>query len=215
MLLEVLDLKGAVVSLDAMGCQKDIAEKIIEKEADYFLAVKQNQKALFEDIECAFRVFKQGENNYFFTEEINGSRVEKRVCKVIDDLTHLSEASQWKGLNSIIKIETESYLKSENKTRTETRYYITSKSTTAEKHLKFSRNHWAVENNLHWSLDVILQEDKSKKRNNNVAENFSVILKVILKLLKEKQELNKKISIKRMRKKVAWDWEYLKQMVQF
>ena len=216
MLLDVLDLKGAVVTIDAMGTQTNIAEKIIEKEADYLLAVKQNQKKLYEDIESAFLVYKQDDNNHFVTHEINGSRVEKRICKVMDDLTHLSEASQWKGLCKIIKVETETYLKSQDITRIENRYYITSKDTNPEEYLKISRNHWAIENNLHWSLDVIFQEDNNKKRNNNVAENFSIMLKVILKLLKEKQmALEKRISIKRIRKKAAGSLGYLNEILYF
>ncbi len=215
LLLDVLDLKGAIISIDAIGCQRNIAEKIIEKGADYFLAVKQNQKALHQDIESAFLVFEQKDENYFSCEEINGSRVEKRTCKVIEDLSHLSTEFQWKGLSRIIMIETETYLKSENKTRSEKRFYITSKALLAEDYLKISRNHWAIENNLHWSLDVIFAEDKSRKRNNNVAENFSVILKVILKILQEKQAENKKISIKRMRKIASWNLDYLQELLKF
>lgn len=214
-LLEVLELKGAVVSIDAMGCHKNIAEKIIEKQADYFLAVKQNQKVLYEDIESAFLVYKKNDENYFSSEALNGSRIEKRTCKVLTDLSHLSTEFQWKGLKSIVMIESETYLKSEEKTRIEKRIYITSKLTSAENYLNISRNHWAIENNLHWSLDVILGEDQSRKRTNNVAENFSVILKVILKLLQEKQALNKKISIKRMRKMAAWDSNYLSELLDF
>lgn len=214
-LLEVLDLKGAIVSIDAMGCQKNIAEKIIEKNADYFLAVKQNQKSLHQDIESAFLVFQKNDENYFSSEEINGSRVEKRTCKVMEDLSHLSTEFQWKGLSRIIMIDTQTYLKSEDKTRSEIRFYITSKEMSAENYLKISRNHWAIENGLHWSLDVIFGEDKSRKRNNNVAENFSVILKVILKILQEKQAINKKISIKRMRKIASWNLEYLEKLLNF
>ncbi|WP_018675987.1 ISAs1 family transposase [Riemerella columbina] len=195
-LLEVLDLKDAIISIDAMGCQKEIVEKIIDQKADYFLALKKNQKTLYEDIETAFLVFNEKTDSEFITEEINGSRVEKRICKVMDDLSHLSTEFHWKGLRKIVKIETETYLKSKQSTRTETRYYITSKDITAERFLQISRNHWMIENKLHWSLDVIMQEDKSRKRNNNVAENFSILLKVILKLLQEKQLQNKRISVK-------------------
>ncbi|WP_143037807.1 ISAs1 family transposase [Paenimyroides marinum] len=215
MLLEILELTGAIVSIDAMGCQKNIAEKIIEKQADYFLAVKQNLKILYEDIESAFLVFKKTDDNYYLSEEINGSRVETRTCKVIEDLSHLSTGIEWKGLKKVVMIQTQTYLKSENKTRSENRFYITSKETSAENYLKISRNHWAIENNLHWSLDVILGEDKSRKRTNNVAEKFSVILKVIIKLLQEKQALNKKISIKRMRKMAAWNLDYLNELIKF
>ena len=192
LLLDVLDLKGAIVSIDAMGCHKHIVEKIIDRGAHYFLAVKQNQKVLYADIESAFRVFSKNGGNYFSTEELNGSRVEKRTCSVIGDLSHLSTPLEWRGLKKIVRIETEAYLKSENKSREDRRFYIASQDTTAEEYLKISRNHWAVENTLHWSLDVIFGEDRSRKRTNNVAENFSVVLKVILKLLQEKQAQNKK-----------------------
>ncbi len=214
-LLEVLDLQGALVSIDAMGCQKEIAEKIVGKGADYFLAVKQNQKTLYEDMESAFLVFGRNEEDQYRSEELNGSRVEARTCQVMDDLSHLSGEVQWKGIKRMIRIETHTYLKSTQKTRAEIRYYITSKEETPKKYLELSRNHWAIENNLHWSLDVIMGEDKSRKRNNNVAENFSIILKTILALLKEKQLDNKKVSIKRMRKKAAWNLEYLDQILKF
>lgn len=215
LLLEVLDLKGALVSIDAMGCQREIATQIVAQESNYFLAVKQNQKTLYEDIESAFLVFKENNKNSFTTEEINGSRIEKRVCKVMDDLSHLSTQSDWTELKKIVKIETETYLKSKEKMRSDVRYYITNKEDTPDNYLKFSRNHWQVENNLHWSLDVILDEDKSRKRNNNVAENFSIMLKVILALLKEKQKNYKRVSIKRMRKRAAWDLNFLNELMDF
>lgn len=209
-LLEILDLKGAIVSIDAMGCQTEIAKKIIEKEADYFLAVKENQKTLYEDISTAFLVFSENGSNSFTSEEINGSRIEKRTCKVIEDLTHLTLSEQWLGLKKIIKIETETYLKSEQKLVGDNRYYIVSFDAPAQKYLDISRNHWAIENKLHWSLDVIFNEDKSRKRNNNVTENFSIILKVVLKLMRTKQKEmveqgKKRISLNRMKKILCWN----------
>src|SRR5690606_22583188 len=136
----------------------------------------------------AFLVFAENEENTFTHQEISGSRVETRTCKVMDDLTHLSAASNWAGLRKFLKVETETYLKSENRTLKDQRYYIVSYQATAEKYLKATRNHWAIENKLHWGLDVIFNEDSSRKRNNNVAENFSIIFKVALKLLKDKQK---------------------------
>lgn len=214
-LLEALDLKDALVSIDAMGCQTEIAKKIIEKDGDYLLAVKQNQKTLFEDIESAFLVYQNNEKSCFETEEINGSRFEKRTCKIMTDLTHITRLENWKNLKTIIKIETKTYHKSRDKTTTDERYYISSQINTAELFLKYTRNHWSIENKLHWSLDVILKEDDSRKRNHNVAENFSIMLKLVLKLLQEKQLKNKKISIKRMRKMAAWDLDYLIEMLNF
>lgn len=214
-LLSTLDLADALVSMDAMGCQKEIAEQIIEQKGDYLLAVKQNQKTLYEDIESAFLVYEKQGNSEFVTEEINGSRVEKRVCTIITDTSHITHLNDWKNLRTLIKIETETYHKSKDKTTNDTRYYISSQQNTSESFLKSTRNHWLIENKLHWSLDVIFNEDQSKKRNNNVAENFSIILKSVLKLLQEKQLKNKRISIKRMRKRSAYNLEYLLEMLDF
>jgi predicted transposase YbfD/YdcC len=168
-LLELLDIEEAVVSIDAMGCQTQIAKKIIEGKGDYFLAVKQNQKNLYQDIESAFLVYTKDENTCFSQEELNGSRVEKRTCKIIEDLGHIEHPTDWVSLRSIVKIETETFHKSKNKTTYDTRYYITSKQSDARQYLNYSRNHWKIENKLHWALDVILKEDQSRKRNNNVA----------------------------------------------
>lgn len=214
-LLKVLDIQDAYVSIDAIGCQKEIAEQIVNQKGNYFLAVKQNHKILEEDIQTAFKVFKETPENIYITEELNGSRIEKRTCKVMTDLTHLSTLDQWIGLKALIKIESEVFDKSKKINYKSSRYYICNKEDTAEKYLKLSRNHWAVENKLHWNLDVIFKEDQSRKRNNNVAENFSVILKVVLKILKEKQKENKRISIPRMRKKAGWDIEYLINLMNF
>lgn len=214
-LLEALDLQGAIVSIDAIGCQKEIAEKIIEKEADYLLAVKQNQKTLYQDIESAFLVYRVNPKTEFTTQELNGSRVEKRVCRIMTDTSHITNSADWKNLKTIIRIQTETYHKSKEKTTYDTRYYISSQTNTAESFLKYTRNHWHIENKLHWSLDVIMGEDQSRKRKNNVAENFSILLKTVLKLLQQKQENNKKISIKRMRKMAAWNLDYLLEILNF
>jgi predicted transposase YbfD/YdcC len=118
---------------------------------------------LYQDIESAFLVFQKNDGTYFSFEEINGSRVKKRTCEVMDDLSHLSTEFQWKGLSRIVMIETQTYLKSEDKTRSEKRFYITSKESSAKNYLTISRNHWAIESNLHWSLDLIFGEDKTWK----------------------------------------------------
>jgi predicted transposase YbfD/YdcC len=214
-LLKVLDLQGALVSIDAMGCQKEIASQVIEQKGDYLLAVKENQKTLYQDIESAFGVYKKEPTTYFETVEINGSRMEKRICRSMSDLSHIEQAGQWKDLSVYIEIETEVYHKSKDRTTRDKRYYISSRTATPMYFLKAVRNHWAIENNLHWSLDVIFGEDQSRKRNNNVTENFSIILKTALKILQEKQKANKKISIKRMRKMAAWNLEYLLQLLEF
>lgn len=215
LLLEAIDVEGALVSIDAMGCQTEIASLIIEGKGDYLSAVKQNQKILHEDVESAFLVYKNEQSNYFETSEMNGSRYETRVCKIMNDMTHLSQEKEWKNIKTIVKIETETYHKSKDKTTKDTRYYISSQLNTAEAFLGYTRNHWNIENNLHWSLDVIFKEDQSRKRAQNVAENFSIITKTVLKILQEKQMKNKKISIKRMRKMAAWNLDYLLELLNF
>lgn len=194
-LLKTLDLQDALVSIDAMGCQKEIATQIVSQNGDYLLAVKENQKTLYEDVKSAFRVYKTAQKTHFETLEINGSRVQKRISRIMTDLSHIEQANQWESLKTYIKIETEVYHKSTKKT--------TIQINTPELFLKATRNHWLIENKLHWSLDVIFREDHSRKRLKNVTENFSIILKTVLKLMQEKQKVNKKISIKRMRKKAA------------
>jgi len=214
-LLEALDLQDALVSIDAIGCQKEIAAQIVNKNGDYLLAVKGNQKTLHEDIKTAFKVYKKEEETVFETLELNGTRVEKRVCKIMTDTSHIEHANQWKNLKTFIEIETEVYHKSTGKTTTDKRYYISSQLNTSEIFLTATRNHWLIENKLHWSLDVIFKEDQSRKRFKNVTENFSIILKTALKLMQEKQKKNKKISIKRMRKMAAWNLEYLMELLDF
>lgn len=166
-------------------------------------------------LKAHFWFIKNNEKTVFITEEINGSKVEKRTCKIMTDMTHITRNEDWKNLQTIIKIESTTYHKSKNKETKDKRYYISSQLNTPEIFLKHTRNHWLIENKLHWSLDVILKEDESRKRNNNIAENFSIILKLVLKLLQEKQLKNKKISIKRMRKMAAWNLDYLIEMLNF
>lgn len=214
-LLEVLDLQDALVSIDAIGCQKEIAAQIVDKNGDYLLAVKGNQKTLYEDIKTAFKVYKKEETTVFETLELNGSRVEKRVCKIMTDTSHIEQANQWRNLKTFIEIETEVYHKSKEKTTIDKRYYISSQVNSPDFFLTATRNHWLIENKLHWSLDVIFKEDQSRKRVKNVTENFSIILKTALKLMQEKQKKNKKISIKRMRKMAAWNLDYLMELLDF
>ena len=208
-LLQTLDLQGALVSIDAMGCQKEIACEIIKGQTDYLLAVKGNQKIVYEDIKSAFKVYQKEEITYFETQEINGARVEKITCRTINDISHIEQADQWKSLKILVQIETEVYHKSDGKTTRNKRYYISSRKSTSACFLKATRNHWFIENKLHWSLDVIFKENRSRKRFKNVTENFSIILKTALKILQEKQKVNKKTSIKRMRKMAAWNLDYL------
>jgi predicted transposase YbfD/YdcC len=205
-LLEVLSIKGAIVTIDAMGCQTDIAEKIISKKADYILAVKDNQKLLHKNIQDEFRFSKV--IKVATDLDMGHGRIETRTASVITDFKFIEQDNKWKKLHSIIKIESIREFKNSNKpTETATRYYISSLSADAEDFQKAIRLHWGVENKLHWTLDVAFSEDASRKRTGNAAQNFSILNKIALNKLKN--EKTEKQGIKGKRLRAAWDNPYL------
>lgn len=185
-LLELLCVQGCLVSIDAMGCQQAIAEKIVKKEANYLLAVKLNQKGLHEQIEKVFDLTALHDQQSHY--DTGHGRVETRKCSVINDLTFLDGKQKWEEIKAIIKIKTERYNKTSEKTSTEKRYYISSADLSAAVFNKSIRSHWAVENNLHWMLDVSFGEDGSRKRKKNHAINFNIMAKMALTLLKKSPE---------------------------
>jgi predicted transposase YbfD/YdcC len=204
-LLETLVLKGCVVTIDAMGCQKEIAAAIVEKEADYILALKGNQGTLSDQVQESFRflpVESTAQEN-----DLGHGRVEKRTCSVVCDLSLVEHKDQWGGLKSLIKIESERYNKTTAKTEKETRYFISSLLLSAQYLNGYVRSHWGVENSLHWSLDVSFNEDLSRKRAGYAAENFSRLNRISLNLLKN-DKLSKR-GIKGKRLKAGWSNEYL------
>ncbi len=161
-LLDMLAIKGCLVTCDAMGYQSKIGEKIIKKKTDYLLAVKGNQKELKAQ---TLKIFDQNTpTSTDTTVDAGHRRVETRTCEVIDNLTFLDENEKWTKLKSIVKIASERFNKSTKKTNTGTRYYITSLAADAQKINNAVRKHLTVENNLHWTLDVLFKEDESLKR---------------------------------------------------
>lgn len=208
-LLEALALSGTVVSIDAMGCQRAIAEKIVDRKADYILAVKENQQLLLDDIKDSFQMLAADA----VAEEIDcgHGRVERRRCAVLDDLTLLDRPADWKGLRSLVRIEAERFHKASGKTERETRYYITSLPPDAARLNQLVRQHWGIENKLHWVLDVAFGEDLSRKRAGNAAQNFSLLNRIALNLLKQETTLKRGIKGKRL--KAAWDTPYLLKLL--
>lgn len=205
-LLEVLSIKDTIVTIDAMGCQTDIAEKIIEKQADYILAVKGNQEQLLELIQDEFRFGKNIETH--LTEEVDHGRIETRTCSCIANFKFIQDGNRWKNLTTVIKIESiREFKNSEKPTETATRFYISSLLAKPEDFQKAIRSHWAIENKLHWSLDVAFSEDASRKRTKNASQNFSILNKIALNLLKN--EKSSKVGIKSRRLKAGWDNHYL------
>lgn len=204
-LLNILAIKGGVVTIDAMGCQKKIAGRIINKEADYVLMVKDNQAELKQQVEKLFSHYKppcaQDE-----TIESGHGRIEKRRCEMIGDLRFLDGKEDWPALKSVIKVSSLRYVKKKGTEASETRYYITSLKPDAKSLNQIIRSHWGIENNLHWRLDVVFNEDRSSKRKDNSASNFNLISKMAMTLIdKEKTE---KASMKKKRLKAAWNDSY-------
>lgn len=204
-LLEVLDLEGCVVTIDAMGCQRNIAKKIADKQADYILGVKENQSGLLENVRDSFALLPSES----VSQEVDcgHGRVEQRRCSVIADLSMLDKASQWQSLRSLVRIEAERYAKATGETERETRYYISSLPADAAAINRAIRQHWHIENKLHWVLDVGFHEDQSRKRAGHAAQNFSLINRIALNLLQ--QDKTSKRGIKGKRLKAGWDNQYL------
>ncbi|HEY1872188.1 MAG TPA: ISAs1 family transposase [Chitinophagaceae bacterium] len=208
-LLELLLLEGAIVTIDAMGCQKDIAEKITTAGADYVLAVKQNQEFLLDDIQEAFEQTPLPAS-YSSIEKGHG-RIEKRTCGVITDMDWICKGQQWENLRSIIRIDTQRTVLQSGETQSEQRFYISSLKATPQQFNQIIRQHWSIENKLHWSLDVTFKEDLSTKQAGNAAENFSIITKIAINLLKN--NTTKKTSIKKKRLLCALNDDFLVKSV--
>jgi predicted transposase YbfD/YdcC len=203
-LLDLLAIKGCIVTSDAMGCQTKIAEKIIEKKADYLLAAKGNQKELKTQI---IKTFDQNNPISIDTSVDAGhGRVETRTCEVIDDLRFFDEKERWTKLKSIVRITSERYNKSTKQTSSETRYYITSLEADAAKINNAVRKHWTVENNLHWTLDVIFKEDESLKKKDASPVNFNIVRKIALAMIEKEDSIKKSKNVKRL--KAALDDKY-------
>ena len=205
-LLELLSIQNTVVTIDAMGCQSEIASAIIDNKADYILAVKANQSQLLEHIEDEFRFGKNTETS--INKEVDHGRIETRKCSVINSFQFIKNQDKWINLKSIVRIESIREFKNSDKTiEKATRYYISSWNTTASQFQNAIRSHWAIENKLHWTLDVAFSEDASRKRTKNAAQNFSILSKIALNLLKKDKKA--KVGLKSRRLKAALSNKYL------
>ena len=207
LLLEALMLKGTIVTIDAMGCQKNIARQIINRQADYVLAVKANQSELLDEIEDSFRILSL-DGSYEDVDYGHG-RIETRKCSVISDLSLVFSSNKWAGIKSIIKIDRERIFKATGVVEKETSFYISS-LTNAQLIGNSIRKHWGIENKVHWVLDVAFGEDLSRKRDLNAAQNFSSLNRIAINLLRK---CNLKIGIKSRRKICGWDNDFLLQVL--
>jgi predicted transposase YbfD/YdcC len=216
-LLKRLYLAGCIVTIDAMGTQKEIAHQIIEAKANYILALKQNQGQLYEDVVAWFdwavsQNFDHMPVDYYQHSNKGHGRIETRRCWVIEDelaFEHIRHYDGWKNLRSIIMLQRERRLG--DKVQLETAYFISSLPANAKRIAQAIRTHWSVENSFHWTLDVTFDEDHARMRTGDSAENFAILRHVALNLLKRHPA---KLSIKRKRFKAALDDHFLFELLQ-
>ncbi|MDR2556310.1 MAG: ISAs1 family transposase [Bacteroidales bacterium] len=199
MLLDLLYIKGSVITIDAIGTQTKIAEKIIENNGDYILAVKGNQKELEEDVKLTCSLKKSLSNTS--TIEKGHGRIETRQCEIFNK--GYVDEKKWCSVQSVIKITATREFT--DKTEIQERFYISSLPANNDFNTLI-RSHWSVENNLHWTLDMIFGEDEQRKRANHAANNFAIVRKIALNLLKKDTS---KGSLRTKRLKAGWSKDFL------
>ena len=215
-LIEMLDLRGAIVTIDAMGCQKNIVKAILEAEADYTIALKGNQKGTMGYVEL---LFKDGEKHDYYglpfsldrTVEKNHGRLEIRDVVSIGVTPDMDIAKDWPGLKSVNMVKSTRELSGGEKTEQQ-RYYISSLGPDAERIGKAIRDHWSIENTLHWSLDVNFKEDQARNRKNYSSESMAFIRRMAINLMR-KEATAKKGSLRQRRLEAAWDSSCIIEMI--
>jgi predicted transposase YbfD/YdcC len=212
-LLDMMAIEGAVVTIDAIGCQRDIAEKIIAKKADYILALKGNQGTLRADAELfaneqKSRGFAEAVVSTHETVDADHGRIETRNYTVIHDVGWLRARHDWPGLKGLIMVE--SKRQTGEKTERETRFYITSTTLEAKFAGPMIRDHWAVENSLHWVMDMTFRDDECRIRTEHAPANFTTLRHMAHNLVRKAPG---KDSLRLRRKTAAWDDEYLASLL--
>jgi len=219
LLINSLELSGCIVTIDAMGCQKDITQTIIERDANYIIAIKENKKKnyqlakeIIDDYQDRDEIINRVTRHV--SENTGHGRVEKRTCTVVSYGSIMEKMFKKKlvGLKSIVGIKSERTIVATGEYTQEVRYYVTSLDNTKPEEIASAiRQHWSIENNLHWQLDVTFREDYSKKVK-NAARNFSVATKMALTILKKDKTTKGSMNLKRL--KAGWDEKYLSQLLQ-
>jgi predicted transposase YbfD/YdcC len=208
-LLRLLDLKGSIVTIDAIGCQTEIAQAILDQNADYVLALKANQERLFEDVKAAFeKTVPAIPTDYHRTVNKGHGRIETRDCWALSDpdiLTYIIDYKEWPGLHSLIKVTSDRQI--DGQSTHATRYFISSLPPVASHLLAAVRAHWHIENSLHWVLDLAFREDANRSRKDNAPQNLAVLHHIALNFLKQEPSL--KVGVKAKRLRAGWDQQYL------
>jgi predicted transposase YbfD/YdcC len=218
-LLDMLAIEGAVVTIDAMGCQRAIAQKIVDKKADYILALKGNQGSLRDDVElfaAEQKVKDFSDTTVTRHQTLDGQhgRVETRDITVIHDVAWLQERHDWPALASVVMVESTRLIpgptRDADKIERETRFYITSLTLAAILISPLVRGHWAIENSLHWVLDMVFRDDECRLRTDHAPANFTTLKHMALNLIRR---ATSKDSIRLRRKVAAWDDEFLVSLI--
>ena len=212
-LLDMLAIEGAIVTIDAIGCQRAISRKIVDKKADYVLALKGNQGTLREDVELfaaeqKAKDFKDATVTRDTTVDGDHGRIETRAVTVVHDVAWLQERHLWPGLKGVVIVDSRRELG--DKIEHETRFYITSLSVPASQMGPLVRDHWAVENSLHWVMDMVFRDDECRLRTEHAPANFTTLKHIALNLIRRAKS---KDSIRLRRKVAAWDDDFLESLV--
>ena len=213
-LLQLLELKGGIVTMDAMGCQEAIVQTLIEQEADYVLTLKANQGLLYEEVQRFFawarqRQFADVVHEEDHTLDSNHGRVEERHYWLVSALAWLTGKSEWAGLQSLGMVERQRTVA--GKTTVEIHYSLTSLAGSGQPFGEAVRTHWSMEDGRHWVLDVAFQEDQRRLRRDYAAENVAVLRHLALSLLRQESTCTNGIKVKRL--KAALDEDYLTRVL--
>jgi len=212
-LLDMMEIEGAVISIDAMGCQRNIAKKIIAKKADYIIALKGNQAGLQEDVklfadEQKASGFKDATISRHQTVDGDHGRIETRTYTAIHDVEWLQERHDWPGLKGVVVVESQREI--DDKISTETRFYITSLTLLANLIGPMIRNHWAIENGLHWIMDMLFRDDECRVRTENAPANFTTLKHMANNIIRKAPGRD---SQRLKRKTAGWDDDFLASLI--
>jgi len=212
-LLDLLAIEGTTITIDAMACRREIAQKIVDKKADYVLALKGNQGTLRQDVELLVAEqqavgFKDSEISREQTVDADHGRIETRTVTVIHNVDAIRKLHNWPGLNTVVVVN--SRTETANKIEEETRFYISSLLLVASLLAPIVRSHWATENSLHWVMDMLFRDDERRLRTDHAPANFCTIKHMAQNLMRLAPE---KISMRQKRRAASWDDDFLASLV--